>query len=68
MLAMGLPDPRLFPFLEAPDAGALENAISFLKEQGAITSEETLTPIGAMLAQMPVDVIIGAFPRLSQIS
>ena len=59
MLAMGLPDPRLFPFLEAPDASSLENAITFLKEQGAITQDETLTPIGTMLAQMPVDVIIG---------
>ena len=59
MLAMGLPDPRLFPFLEAPDVSALENAISFLKEQGAINQDETLTPIGSMLAQMPVDVIIG---------
>lgn len=33
--------------------------MSFLKEQGALTNEEQLTMIGQMLAQLPVDVVMG---------
>jgi HrpA-like RNA helicase len=33
--------------------------VSFLIDQNALTSSEKLTPIGKMLAQLPVDVIIG---------
>ena len=51
--------PFRFPFIEAPAAASVENSIAFLKEQGAITSSETLTPIGQMLSQLPVDVVIG---------
>ena len=47
-----------FPFIEAPAAASVENSIAFLKEQAAITSDEKLTPIGQMLSQLPVDVVI----------
>jgi len=33
--------------------------MSFLKEQGALTNDEHLTLIGRMLAQLPVDVVMG---------
>ena len=33
--------------------------MNFLKEQGALTSEEQLTMIGRMLSQLPVDVVMG---------
>ena len=33
--------------------------MNFLKEQGALTGEEQLTMIGRMLAQLPVDVVMG---------
>ncbi|XP_063433122.1 probable ATP-dependent RNA helicase DHX34 isoform X3 [Mytilus trossulus] len=59
MVSMGLPDARKFPFLEAPDITSIENAIIFLKEQGAMKDDETLTPIGNMLSRLPVDVVIG---------
>lgn len=59
MISMGLPDPRKFPFIEAPSMQSLEEAIIFLQEQGAILSDETLTPIGLMLSKLPVDVVIG---------
>ncbi|XP_064608809.1 probable ATP-dependent RNA helicase DHX34 [Liolophura sinensis] len=59
LIAMGLPDSRRFPFLEAPAMSSIENSISILKEQGALTEDETLTPIGQMLSRLPVDVVIG---------
>ena len=37
----------------------METSIAFLKEQGALTENEKLTPIGQMLSQLPVDVVIG---------
>ncbi|XP_077992529.1 putative ATP-dependent RNA helicase DHX34 [Glandiceps talaboti] len=59
MIAMGLPNARSFPFIEPPPLSSIENSIVFLKEQGALTEDEKLTPIGKMLAQLPVDVVIG---------
>ncbi|KAL3866336.1 hypothetical protein ACJMK2_043642 [Sinanodonta woodiana] len=59
MIAMGLPDARKFPFLEPPSLQSIENSITFLKDQGALTGQETLTPIGEMLSRLPVDVVIG---------
>ncbi|GFS00064.1 pre-mRNA-splicing factor ATP-dependent RNA helicase DHX15, partial [Elysia marginata] len=59
MISMGLPDARKFPFIEPPEMSSLENSIQFLKEQGALASDESLTPIGQMLSMLPVDVIIG---------
>ena len=38
---------------------SIENSVVFLKEQGAITADEKLTPIGTMLSRLPVDVVIG---------
>ncbi|XP_063963631.1 probable ATP-dependent RNA helicase DHX34 isoform X2 [Lytechinus pictus] len=59
MVALGLKNPREFPFIEAPPASSIENSIVFLKEQGALSEKETLTPVGRMLSQLPVDVVIG---------
>ncbi|XP_029142597.1 probable ATP-dependent RNA helicase DHX34 [Protobothrops mucrosquamatus] len=59
MKSMGLGDPRAFPFLEPPPQASLEAALGYLKHQGALDSAEALTPIGTLLAQLPVDVVIG---------
>ncbi|BFY97868.1 hypothetical protein BsWGS_00907 [Bradybaena similaris] len=59
MISLGLPDARKFPFIEAPDMSSVENSIMFLKEQGALAVDESLTPIGQMLSMLPVDVVIG---------
>ncbi|XP_078668798.1 putative ATP-dependent RNA helicase DHX34 [Branchiostoma floridae x Branchiostoma belcheri] len=59
MISMGLKNTRKFPFIEPPAMSSIENSVAFLKEQGALTEEETLTPIGRMLARLPVDVVIG---------
>merc|ERR1719481_162338 len=56
---MGLPDCRKFPFIEPPKPEALENSITVLKEQEAMTENESLTVTGKMLSNLPVDVSIG---------
>ncbi|NXC22998.1 DHX34 helicase, partial [Corythaeola cristata] len=57
--SMGLGDPRTFPFLEPPPSSSLETAVRYLKDQGALDEAEDLTPIGNLLAQLPVDVVVG---------
>ncbi|KAL1139225.1 hypothetical protein AAG570_006211, partial [Ranatra chinensis] len=59
MMAMGLPDVRKFPFLEIPPSANIENAVTSLKQHCALTLNEKLTPIGEMLAQLPVDIPLG---------
>ncbi|XP_004381668.1 probable ATP-dependent RNA helicase DHX34 [Trichechus manatus latirostris] len=59
MKSMSLGDPRTFPFIEPPPPASLETAILYLRDQGALDSTEALTPIGSLLAQLPVDVVIG---------
>ncbi|KAF4533012.1 hypothetical protein B566_EDAN000703 [Ephemera danica] len=59
MVAMGLPDARRFPFIEAPPAESIETSISTLKELGALTEDEKMTPMGRMLSCLPVDLGIG---------
>ncbi|NXP03972.1 DHX34 helicase, partial [Thinocorus orbignyianus] len=57
--SMGLGDPRTFPFLEPPPSSSLETAVRYLQDQGALDEAEELTPIGNLLAQLPVDVVVG---------
>lgn len=59
MKSMSMGDPRTFPFIEPPPPASLETAILYLRDQGALDSSESLTPIGSLLAQLPVDVVIG---------
>ncbi|KAG8515275.1 putative ATP-dependent RNA helicase DHX34, partial [Galemys pyrenaicus] len=59
MKSMSVGDPRTFPFIEPPPPASLETAILYLRDQGALDSAEALTPIGSLLAQLPVDVVIG---------
>ncbi|XP_004867118.1 probable ATP-dependent RNA helicase DHX34 isoform X3 [Heterocephalus glaber] len=59
MKSMSVGDPRTFPFIEPPPPASLETAILYLRDQGALDASEALTPIGCLLAQLPVDVVIG---------
>ncbi|XP_073497531.1 probable ATP-dependent RNA helicase DHX34 [Phyllobates terribilis] len=59
MKSMGLGDPRTFPFIEQPPMSSIETAIFYLRDQGALDGSEEVTPIGNLLAQLPVDVVIG---------
>ena len=56
---MGLGDPRSFPFLDPPSPSSLDSALRYLRAQGALDDAEELTPIGTLLAQLPVDVVLG---------
>ncbi|XP_043556057.1 probable ATP-dependent RNA helicase DHX34 [Chiloscyllium plagiosum] len=56
---MGLGNPRSFPFIEPPPLASVETAVQYLQEQGALDTEEELTAVGRLLAQLPVDVVIG---------
>ncbi|XP_078482646.1 putative ATP-dependent RNA helicase DHX34 isoform X1 [Ciona intestinalis] len=59
MKSMGIDDVRKFSFIEPPPESALNNAIIGLKEQEALGRDEEISPLGEMLAQLPVDVAIG---------
>ena len=59
MISMGLLDARKFPYIEPPVQSTVEHSIAFLKDQKAITEDEKLTAVGKMLAQLPVDIVIG---------
>lgn len=59
MKSMGLGDPRSFTFIDPPPAASLQTALTYLTQQGALDSCGELTPIGRLLAQLPVDVVIG---------
>ncbi|XP_053681351.1 probable ATP-dependent RNA helicase DHX34 [Anopheles nili] len=59
MISMGLPNARLFPFVEPPPMDNIENAIVSLKESEALTEDEKLTSLGKALAKIPVDISIG---------
>ncbi|OCT67971.1 probable ATP-dependent RNA helicase DHX34 isoform X2 [Xenopus laevis] len=59
MKSMGLGNPRQFPFIEQPPMSSTETAIFYLRDQGALDINEELTPIGTLLAKLPVDVVIG---------
>uniref|UniRef100_A0A673BET7 DEAH (Asp-Glu-Ala-His) box polypeptide 34 n=1 Tax=Sphaeramia orbicularis TaxID=375764 RepID=A0A673BET7_9TELE len=59
MKSMGLGDPLSFVFIDPPPAASIQTAVTYLKEQGALDSHSELTSIGSLLAQLPVDVVIG---------
>ncbi|XP_069180383.1 probable ATP-dependent RNA helicase DHX34 [Procambarus clarkii] len=59
MISMGLPNIRLFPFIEPPAIESLENSLYSLKAQAAVSEAEGLTTIGKLLSQLPMDVSLG---------
>lgn len=62
MMSMGLGDPRTFSFIDPPPASSIQTAVTYLREQGALDEHGELTSIGRLLAQLPVDVVIGKEP------
>ncbi|XP_054884372.1 probable ATP-dependent RNA helicase DHX34 [Poeciliopsis prolifica] len=59
MKSMDLGDPLSFVFIDPPPTASIQTAVTYLKEQGALDSHGELTSIGKLLAQLPVDVVIG---------
>lgn len=59
MISMGLPDARLFPFIEPPAVDSIENGLLSLKKHDALTANEKVTPLGRALSRLPVEISIG---------
>ncbi|MFP5333576.1 MAG: ATP-dependent RNA helicase HrpA, partial [Acidimicrobiia bacterium] len=62
MAAARLGEIESFPFLEPPDSRAIRDGVLLLEELGAVvagTRPVELTPIGRILARLPVDPRIG---------
>ncbi|MFI4896646.1 MAG: ATP-dependent RNA helicase HrpA [Phycisphaerales bacterium JB059] len=55
MAALRLGRPEDFPFVEQPDARLIRDGYETLRELGAITDENELTPIGREMARLPID-------------
>ncbi|MCI5145559.1 MAG: ATP-dependent RNA helicase HrpA, partial [Candidatus Electrothrix sp. AR3] len=60
MIALHLPDPRQFPFLDPPAPRAINDGYRILRELGAVTPDNRLTPRGRIMARLPLD------PRISR--
>ncbi|KAH8408892.1 hypothetical protein KR009_003362, partial [Drosophila setifemur] len=74
MISMGLPDVRVFPFIEAPESEQIEQTILALKQHCALSMDEKITPLGSSLANLPVELSIGkmllmgcVFPEVEQL-
>jgi HrpA-like RNA helicase len=54
-------DVRDFPYLESPDSNALNAVLESLKSQNIVEVEDSriLTPMGQILADLPVDIVVG---------
>jgi len=60
MHQLQLNDARNFDFIEPPDVASIDAAIDYLISQGALTRDgQTLTPLGRILVNLPVDVSVG---------
>ncbi|KOV90151.1 ATP-dependent helicase [Nocardia sp. NRRL S-836] len=65
MTNIGLGDVAKFPFIDPPDSRNINDGIGLLQELGALDSgqkvagQQTLTPTGRKLAQLPVDPRLG---------
>ena len=59
--ALGLGNPRVFPFVEAPQGPSLDQAMLTLKQAQVVADDEpeSLLPLGRVLALLPVDIPIG---------
>lgn len=54
LLSLNIKDVRNFPFLDPPKEDLLNKAINHLKSLGAITNDESLTPLGEKMARLPL--------------
>jgi ATP-dependent helicase HrpA len=59
MAALELGDVGTFPFVEPPDRRSVRDGVTLLRELGAFTQAQELTPLGDRLAQLPLDPRLG---------
>ncbi|KAI7886742.1 P-loop containing nucleoside triphosphate hydrolase protein [Lichtheimia hyalospora FSU 10163] len=57
--ALDLGDPRTFDYIEAPHPDAINASMEFLQNLGALDNAENITGLGTVLANLPVDAVIG---------
>jgi ATP-dependent helicase HrpA len=55
MKALKLGEVEDFPFVEAPSSRAIADGYALLLELGAVDEQRRLTPVGARLAELPLD-------------
>lgn len=58
MTSLKLGSPNDFPFLDPPHPAAIREGYTLLRELGAIRQANSLTPMGRIMAQLPVDPCI----------
>ncbi|KAJ5888777.1 hypothetical protein N7495_008818 [Penicillium taxi] len=56
---LGEVEPTLLEALDPPSSKNIRRAIDALKEVKALTSNESMTPLGMQLAKLPLDVFLG---------
>ncbi|TPX47708.1 hypothetical protein SeLEV6574_g02520 [Synchytrium endobioticum] len=66
--AYGLGNPRHFDFIESPPEENIVHSITRLQDLRALDVQENITPLGRVLAVLPVDVVIGKLMVLGTIS
>jgi len=59
MMSLRLGDVADFPFLEAPRPKAISDGFQLLNELGAVTEDNSLTPMGKELSKLPLDPRVG---------
>jgi len=59
MSALGLGQPEVFPFLDAPEQKSINDGRRLLRELGALTAAGKLTRAGRMLAELPLEPQLG---------
>jgi ATP-dependent helicase HrpA len=59
MKSLGLPDPAVFPFVDPPSRRAIADGLALLTELQAVDRQGALTPIGRLLADLPMDPRLG---------
>lgn len=57
--SMGLGNPRVFDYIEAPSMDFINSSMDFLFNLGAINANEKLLGLGSVLSKLPVDCIVG---------
>lgn len=55
MISMDLGSPFEFPFVEPPPAAAIRDGFTALFELGALNKDKGLSPIGRLMAKLPID-------------
>lgn len=61
LLALNIKDLKRFDFIDSPDAKQIKDGLRLLNQLQAIDNEQQLTPIGRMMARLPIE------PRLARI-